>query len=51
MEKERKVVWLVDGLPGGWGGGGWDYYCKILSVATVNSIILELAPLGILIFV
>ena len=46
MEKERKVVWLVDGLP-----GGWDYYCKILSVATVNSIILELAPLGILIFV
>ena len=47
MEKERKVVWLVDGLP----GGGGDYYCKILSVATVNSIILELAPLGILIFV
>ena len=50
MEKERKVVWLVDGLPGA-GGGGGDYYCKILSVATVNSIILELAPLGILIFV
>ena len=50
MEKERKVVWLVDGLPGG-GGGRWDYYCKILSVETVNSIILELAPLGILIFV
>ena len=22
MEKERKVVWLVDGLPGGGGGGG-----------------------------
>ena len=21
MEKERKVVWLVDGLPGGGGGG------------------------------
>ena len=49
MEKERKVVWLVDGLPGE--GGGGDYYCKILSVATVNSIILELAPLGILNFV
>ena len=49
MEKERKVVWLVDGLPGG--GGGGDYYCKIFSLATVNSKILELAPLGILIFV
>ena len=44
MEKERKVVWLVDGPEE-------DYYCKILRVATVNSIILELAPLGILIFV
>ena len=48
MEKERKVVWLVDGLPGGGGGG---LLLQILSVATVNSIILELAPLGILIFV
>ena len=36
---------------GGGGGVGVDYYCKILRVATVNSIILELAPLGILIFV
>ena len=36
------------------GGGeavGVDYYCKILGVATVNSIILELAPLGILIVI
>ena len=22
MEKEKKVVWLVGGLPGGGGGGG-----------------------------
>ena len=38
-------------MTGGGGAGGVDYYCKILRVATVNSIVLELAPLGILIVI